>query len=451
MPYTELESFVVLLQMASVVIVAAYLVTRTRYFDGILEGRLSLRIYLSVILFFGALSIYGSVSGIEVLGAYINIRDLGPMVAGLLCGPVAGVGAGLIGAAYRVSLGGFTVLPCSIATVLAGAFGGIIWYLNGRRFPPLWAAVSFAVFMEAFHMLLVLLLCQPFEQALGVVIETAGPMIVGNAAGMFIFSVIITNLRTERETRAELEARKAELRIAAEIQQTFLPAKISVPEGYEIAAISIPAREIGGDFYDVIALGGGRTGIAVADVSGKGVPAALFMALSRTVLRAAAVWHKDADETLNDANQVIARDAETGMFVTIFYAVLDPVRNTLEYVNAGHNPPLFLAATAEAPVPLMPTGIAAGALEESRYSQACRPLEPGDLLVMYTDGVTEATDGSNEMYGEERLVSCVLANRSKPAEEVMAAVQGDLMEFCAGEAQFDDITILVLKVVGRNG
>jgi sigma-B regulation protein RsbU (phosphoserine phosphatase) len=303
MATTILSSLLVLLQMMCVVIVVAYLLTRSRFFTQVLDGHPTIKIQILLILIFGALSIYGTVAGVEFLGAIINIRDLGPMLAGMLGGPVVGVGAGLIGAAYRFSLGGFTAYSCSLATVLAGLFGGLVWLASKRKFAGITIAVIVAIVMEGLHMLLTLAICRPFDQALAVVQMVSIPMITANAAGMFVFAFIIENLQNERKMQAErdtlmreMERKNTELAIAAEIQQSFLPDTIAQIEGYDIAARSVMAKEVGGDFFDVIPLevvplGKGTLGIMIADVSGKGIPAALFMALSRIVVRVNATWY----------------------------------------------------------------------------------------------------------------------------------------------------------------
>ncbi|RPJ52962.1 MAG: stage II sporulation protein E, partial [Methanobacteriota archaeon] len=304
MAVTIISSLLVLLQLASVIVVVAYLLTRSRFFSEVLDGHSAIRTQLILVAVFGALSVYGTVSGVEFMGAIFNVRDLGPMVGGLIGGPVVGIGAGLIGALYRSSLGGFTVVPCSIATVFAGLFGGLIWWGNKRKFPILAVVVSFAVMMEGLHMLLNLAICRPFEEALVVVSAVALPMILANAAGMFIFGFIIINLENERKMQAErddllreMERKNTELAIAAEIQRSFLPDSVTQIEHFDIAAKSVMAKEVGGDFFDVIPfevihMGKDRLGILIADVSGKGIPAALFMALSRIVVRVNAMWHQ---------------------------------------------------------------------------------------------------------------------------------------------------------------
>ncbi|WP_292522113.1 SpoIIE family protein phosphatase [Methanoculleus sp.] len=448
------DMFFVLLQMICVVVVVAYLITRTTSFTEVLDGLVTWKNQVILVLLFGALSIYGTESGITILGATANVRDLGPMVGGLACGPVVGLGAGLIGAAYRFSLGGFTAVPCATATILAGLLGGLIFLAAGRKFIGMHGAVLFAVGMEVFHMGLTLALCRPFEQALGVVEGVALPMIVANATGVFIFAFIIGNLVTERQTKAErdsylseLERKKAELRIAHDIQMSFLPERLPEVPGLNLAALSLPAKEVGGDFYDAITLPGNRTAFVIADVSGKGVPAALFMALSRTVLRANAQVPRSAREAVSEANVLIAEDAKSGMFVTLFYAVVDPEEKTLTYVNAGHNPPLLFRPGGGRPVPLKGTGIILGVMPEAEYREETVSLESGDLLLLYTDGVTEAINPDEVQFGEERLIETVMGWRDLSPAEIIDRVRDAVTEFSGDEPQFDDMTLMVIRVI----
>jgi sigma-B regulation protein RsbU (phosphoserine phosphatase) len=458
MEFSIFSSLLVLLQLICVIIVVAYLLTRSRIFPEILDGHPSIKTRVILILVFGALSIYGTISGIEFLGAIVNVRDLGPMLAGLLGGPWVGLGAGLIGAAHRMTLGGFTMYSCSLATVFAGLFGGLIWLACRRKFAGITIAVLFAILMEGFHMLLALIMCQPFEQALAVVSTVSVPMIVANAAGMFVFAFIVENLQNERRMQAErdtllreMERKNTELAIAAEIQQSFLPDSIAQVEGFEIAARSIMAKEVGGDFFDVIPLevvplGKGQLGIMIADVSGKGIPAALFMALSRIVVRVNATWYGSrAAEAIRYANTIIANDTKSGMFVTLFYGYLDAATRTLTYVNAGHNPPIHYRARDGTLMELTATGIAMGALPDAPYTQDSVQMAPGDILILYTDGITEAENVQLEMFGMERLEKTILSSRMLPAKELSQAILDAVRSFTGEHPQSDDITLMVIR------
>ena len=287
-------------------------------------------------------------------------------------------------------MGGFTVVPCSLATILAGLFGGLIWLLHKRKFAGIMVAVLFAILMEGLHMVLVLAICRPFDQALAVVSTVALPMILANAAGMFVFAFMVENLQNERKMQAErdtlmreIERKNTELAIAAEIQQSFLPDTITQIEGYDIAARSVMAKEVGGDFFDVIPLevvplGKGRLGIMIADVSGKGIPAALFMALSRIVVRVNATWYgKRPAAAIRDANTIIANDSKSGMFVTLFYGFLDSANPYADVRQRGPQPADPFPCSGRDARGTAATGIAMGALDDAEYTQATVQMVTG--------------------------------------------------------------------------
>lgn len=250
-----------------------------------------------------------------------------------------------------------------------------------------------------------------------------------------------------REYSEEIERKESEIRIAAGIQTAFLPRGIPQPRGCDIAAFTLPAREVGGDFYDFFGQGDGRYAVAIADVAGKGVPAALYMALSRTAVRTVARWCRMPAETIRRANDTVIEDAGSVSFVTLFYAVVDEQARTLTYVNAGHNPPLLRRADGTVEC-LEPTGPVIGFLEGMEYGEVTIPLLPGDLLVLYTDGVTEAESGSGGMFGEERLRAVVEDAAALPAGAVADAIRDAVAAFAGDDLQSDDITVVVLRVTG---
>jgi sigma-B regulation protein RsbU (phosphoserine phosphatase) len=453
---TLISNSLVLLQAVSVIVVAALLISRSRYFAEVMDGRATWKNQLVLVLFFGMVSIYGSVIGINVFGAIINVRDLGPLVGGLACGPVVGLGAGLIGAAFRFSEGGFTALACSIAATLAGLLGGIV-YLRKARFPGVVFSVIFAVLFELFHMVLTLAISRPFDLARDAVTQAIGPMVLANGAGMLIFAFIIANVITHRETKRErdsyqleLQIKQAEMVVAADIQKSFLPKNIPSLEGFDIAATTIPAREVGGDFYDFTEQDGNLQ-FVIADVSGKGVPAALFMALSRIIVRACAAPQRRASERLKCANKMIVDDsgsATSGMFVTLFFAMLNQMNRNLVYANAGHNPPLLFRAASSSIAAMDVTGVALGMMEDMEYEQRELVLESGDILLLYTDGIVEAMNGKEEFFGENRLRSTLASATDLSAQGILDRVLCDLGQFTKGAEQSDDITAIVIKVEG---
>jgi sigma-B regulation protein RsbU (phosphoserine phosphatase) len=250
-----------------------------------------------------------------------------------------------------------------------------------------------------------------------------------------------------QRTTAEKERFAKELEIAKGIQQSFLPDAAPDIAGIEIAAKNIPALEVGGDFYDFIPLGKDRWGLVIADVSGKGVPAALFMALSRTLIRASTLANADPAVAIGHANQLICEDSKTSMFVTLFYAILDSRAMTLDYVNAGHNPPLLLKGTSSDVVLLRAKGIALGLTDDVDLQSVRMDLRPGDVLVLYTDGVTEAINDREEEFGEQRLLSVITENRMLPAGELLEEILAAINTFAGSRPQHDDITLMVLRAI----
>lgn len=248
-----------------------------------------------------------------------------------------------------------------------------------------------------------------------------------------------------RHYSEEIERKESELRIAAEIQTSFLPRTTPAIRGCEIAAFAHPAKEVGGDFYDFFGLGEGRYALVIADVAGKGVPAALYMALARTTVRTVARGCRAAAEIVRRSNETIIEDAGSVSFVTLLYAVVDEEARTLTYVNAGHNPAVLRRADGTTET-LEPTGPVIGFLADMEFEEVTVPLRPGDLLVFYTDGVTEAENGEGAMFGEERLSAVIEAAADRPAGEVAEAIRDAVMAFAGSAPQFDDITVVVLRI-----
>jgi len=249
-----------------------------------------------------------------------------------------------------------------------------------------------------------------------------------------------------RRTTAEKERIGKELEIAKQIQQSILPESAPVLPGFDLAGFNLPAREVGGDFYDYIPVGEGCWGVEIADVSGKGVPAALFMALSRTLVRASASENPDPAGSILEANRYICMDSKTSMFVTLFYGILDTRKAIFTYVNAGHNPPLLFRAGSSGAELLRGKGIALGILDDIELELTELRLNLGDTVVFYTDGVTEATNERDEEYGMERLKEIIPKLLDLAAREMIDAIVKDVAAFAGDRPQFDDITLVVLKV-----
>lgn len=260
---------------------------------------------------------------------------------------------------------------------------------------------------------------------------------------------IASALHSARVYRQTLEYQKAEqeLALAGHIQASFLPKDLPEVPGWKIAARLIPARETSGDFYDLIPLSNGLLGIVIADVADKGTAAALYMALSRTLIRTYALQYlRRPDYVLKAANRRILMDTDTDHFVTIFYGVLDPVGEILTYANAGHNPPYLLNAHNHGVTRcLLRTGMPLGIFEGPTWEQKEVQITAEDLLILYTDGVTDAENESGNFYGTERLLKSIERHRTLPADELHARLLDEVQEFSGKAPQFDDITLMVLK------
>ncbi len=243
-----------------------------------------------------------------------------------------------------------------------------------------------------------------------------------------------------------------DLQTAREIQQAILP-KVFPPypnrSDFEIFASMLAAKEVGGDFFDFFMIDNDRLGFVIGDVSGKGVTAAIFMAVSRTLIRATGLKAIPADECMNYVNNLLCNESVSCMFVTVFYGILNTVTGELEYVNAGHNPPYVISGNNVTRLP-MTGGTILGIIENFRYAPGKLQLVPGDRLFLYTDGVTEAFNSEGEVYSEERLELLLQKQVNTPIEELVRATFREVNLYSTGEPQSDDITLLAIRYNGRS-
>jgi predicted ester cyclase len=236
-----------------------------------------------------------------------------------------------------------------------------------------------------------------------------------------------------------------ELKIAAAIQRALLPASRYTGASFEVAATSVPCRAIGGDFFDYFHLPRGGFAFVLGDVAGKGPPAALLASLLQGMFAANALRDGTPAGLLSQANEALVRRAVEARFATAVYAVLDR-RGRLTYCNAGHNPPFVVGKSGVRRLEC--GGMVVGAFEHASFDEDTQQLGPGDVLVAYSDGVTEARNSSGDEFGEERLLSCVQANCTRSSEEIMECLLSAIREFSADAAQSDDVTLLVLRYTG---
>jgi serine phosphatase RsbU (regulator of sigma subunit) len=261
-------------------------------------------------------------------------------------------------------------------------------------------------------------------------------------------AMAIQNDRLQSEV-VERERLEREMQLARQIQKTFLPQKLPELPGWEVAARWQPARQVGGDFYDIFELQGNRLGLVIADVADKGMPAALFMTLVRTLIRAAVHDDDSPAAVLNHVNRLLLPDTQNGMFVTVVYAVLSTDTGRLIYANAGHNLPLRVRTDHRQVELLSRGGMALGVLEDVGIQDQTIDLEEGDCLILYTDGVTEAFSPTDEMFGEERLHEVLTRASPMTGIEALDAIENAVAEFIADLPQPDDITLVAVRRLPR--
>ena len=251
-----------------------------------------------------------------------------------------------------------------------------------------------------------------------------------------------------QKEHTQLESLKGDLAVAGEIQQAILP-RIFPPfpdnaDKIDIAASMTPAKDVGGDFYDFFRIDDDRIGFLIADVSGKGVPAAIFMAVSRTLIRATGIRGGSPAECISYSNKLLSDESVDCMFVTVFYGIMNVTTGEVTYCNAGHNPPYIIKGTGEVKALEMSKDPMVGAISGIDYHDCQLQLDKGDALVMFTDGVTEAMNTANEEFGEARLEATLSKTFSK-CQDMVEAIKTDVAGFVDGAEQSDDITVLALK------
>ncbi|MDD6820561.1 MAG: SpoIIE family protein phosphatase [Prevotella sp.] len=257
-------------------------------------------------------------------------------------------------------------------------------------------------------------------------------------------------VRKSQQEHTQLVSIKSDLAVAGEIQQAILPQKFppieEMADMVDLFATMTPAKEVGGDFFDFFKIDEKRLGFVIADVSGKGVPASIFMAVSRTLLRATGMRGIDTNECLNYVNNMLCHESIDSMFVTVFYGIYNTETGLVEYTNAGHNPPYVVRADGTVDTLPMSENIVAGMFDDFTFTQSTLQLDKGDMLVLFTDGVTEAFNTSGEMFDEKGLET-TLENKGagKSSHDICQEILKDVNDFSGKEPQSDDITLMAIR------
>jgi serine phosphatase RsbU (regulator of sigma subunit) len=249
-----------------------------------------------------------------------------------------------------------------------------------------------------------------------------------------LYQVAVEKARLERE-----------LQVARQVQSSLLPKDVPRLAGWDFAATWLPAREVAGDYYDFFTRPDGSLDLIIADVSDKGMPAALFMANSRSIVRAAMSHANTLAEGMASANRLIYADSASGMFLTLFYARVDPLSGSLTFVNAGHNAPLLYARSQNDPIELKRTGMALGVEEDLVYLDRTITIHNGDVIVLYTDGLTDAMNERQQTFDLENMLAVVSSVRHGSAQHILDALVAAVEHFSGSAAPFDDITLVIAR------
>lgn len=280
-------------------------------------------------------------------------------------------------------------------------------------------------------------------------IRIDGPEEIGEIASAF--NEITAKFRQAQQSVVEQERMQKEMQVAQEIQHSLLPNRVPKVSGYDIASLYRAAKEVGGDYYDFVSVDEDTLGVVVADVSGKGVPGSLVMTMIRTALRMEARGSHSAADVMARMNDFVTEDMKKGMFVTIFYVILDSKNRIISYASAGHNPMILFRAETDETFFLNPRGFPVGISlpDESLFRRSIDvekiKLKKDDMLVIYTDGVTEAMNDARDQYGEDRLISLLKEHGRKSPKEFIDLLTGDIADFTRGHPQNDDITVVAVK------
>ncbi len=409
----------------------------------------------------GCFGIYATLSGSAMSnGALVSIRDVGPMFAGCLGGPIGGLIAGTIAGVFRllwglpdVTVG--TSIPCAISTFLVGVVCGFIYkYYKKARHKPLWAClIGFC--SEVFHLTLVFFyvwFMKDVATSWALVSQIAIPFLLSNALGFGILQFTIQRVRKFKKSEDHEKSISTELNVATKIQEDMLPVIFPDFPGrteFDLYGKMTPAKQVGGDFYDFFFVDDDHFAFLIGDVSGKGVPAALFMVISKTILKNNTQNHLSPSEVLTKSNKELCYGNEQGMFVTVWLGIYEISSGRLQYANAGHNPPIIKRGDGRFEFLKNISGFILAGNENMKYKDFETYLHDGDKLLLYTDGVTEAMNEEGKQYTEQNLMEFVTdANSDCSPKDIVDAIDSSVAEFRGKAEQSDDITMLALKVSG---
>ncbi|MEG1986276.1 MAG: SpoIIE family protein phosphatase, partial [Clostridia bacterium] len=410
----------------------------------------------------GLFGLYATISGIPMdNGAVITVRDVGPMMAGCLGGPIGGLIAGVIAGVYRLLYGlpdlmvGSTI-PCAISTLLIGVVCGFIFKSFENKKQRGLRAILIAMLMEILHLFIVFIFVwirDDVATSAHLIGQIIAPFLIANGLAFGLLVYLIDMIQKYINVERHEKQIESELNVATSIQSDMLPSILPSFPGkkeFSIDAAMTPAKEIGGDFYDFFFIDDDHFAFSVADVSGKGVPAALFMVISKIIIKNNVMSGLPLDEAMQKVNQQLYDGNNSGMFVTVWIGVYEISTGKLTYVNAGHNPPLIKRGDNKFEYLRNLSGFILAGRKNIKYKKFETYLSDGDRLFLYTDGITEAMNAENEQYGENRLIECFSGkNKNESVAGIIKIVEKDTKLFVKDAEQSDDMTMVALMVTGE--
>lgn len=446
----------------AVMCVVCFAVENSKSSDKLNDDKNGLKKAIFIGVLAGLYGIYGTLSGRTLQnGAVISVRDIGPMFAGCFGGPIAGAIAGVIAGVHRLIYGlpdvtAGTTIPCSISTVLIGVICGFISKPFKRAKYKSLIAIVIGCAMEVMHLSLAFFYKWIFvdlASGVDVIEKVALPFILCNSLGFGLLTLTLRKVAKYKTTEAHEKEVSTELDVAKNIQKDMLPAifpNFPGREEFDLFASMIPAKEVGGDFYDFFFIDDDHFAFLIGDVSGKGIPAALFMVISKTILKSNAESGLSAGAVLEKANKKLCEGNDEGMFVTVWLGIYEISTGKLNYASAGHNPPLIKRGDKDFIYLKDVSGFILAGYKDMKYKEFNTYLHDGDKLLLYTDGVTEAMDMENNQYGEKKLKDLVISSSEKvEPHEMIDIINKDVDDFRGKAIQSDDITMLAIRVSGK--
>lgn len=382
------------------------------------------------------------------------------MMAGCLGGPLAGLIAGVCAGLHRLlmyypNITGGTSIPCAVSTLLIGLICGCLSHSFQKR-KHRWAwAFLIALGMETLHLLLAfsyLVYRNGTEKAWAAISEIILPFLMNNSVGFSLMMYVMDKLKAYKNTEDHSRQVESELNIAEHIQDSMLPKIFPDFPGRKEFALSAsmnPAKEVGGDFYDFFFADDDHFAFLVADVSGKGVPAALFMVIAKTLIKNNVQSGLPLEEAMTKTNLELLEGNEEHMFVTCWIGVIQISTGEVTYVNCGHNPPLVSHAGQPFTYLKDISGFVLAGSKKTKYRAFKEKLDEGDRIFLYTDGITEAMNSQKEQFGEKRLLECISSGEGNLGTDgIIQKVKDQVKAFTLEAEQSDDMTMVAMKING---